>query len=314
MLFAVDLGIADVPVWALVLGGLALLVLAWRWLERDPEFGEFANESDGTRLAIPFYIERESLRNLAALYKVALPIAREVVKQRKLVARLPWLGGEGSRSETKQFSGDVDLAQLVRNLDEKLDYDACARDLGDAPVIEERGVLSGAISQLSATAGEFSKTRELLGQVEETYDRERSDTIIKRKRHQLADTASHEKLIFMRGKFEAAEQPGQGDAFVVLTHFDQPSFYQAYGPEDQNEGDLQPVPVPDGVGIRIALPDEEAFTPAGRERLRRGQPFYARLIAHSPSYDEESGILSCAAYGLWGTNRPRPQREYYGGC
>jgi len=115
----------------------------------------------------------------------------------------------------------------------------------------------------------------------------------------------------MRGQCNVA--PGGATPLIVLTHFEPPVYHRRSGPESA-EIEPKPLPVPRGVGIRIALPDESAFTPAGNERINRGEPFYARVIAHSPSYNSETGVLSCAAYALWGANRPRPSRDDYYGC
>jgi hypothetical protein len=310
---AVNLGVADVPLWLLIGAGvLAVGIAGWRWLHSASALEEFASESESGRLAIPYYVERDGLRSLAASFKVELPTTREVTKQRKFMARIRGVGGERGQSETKQFSGEIDLRELVRKFEETLDYDSCARDLGDAPAVEDREVLSDAIAHLNRTVGETSQTRELLGRVEEVYDRERSETIVKQKRTELREVGDREKLILMRGRFETAEKPGSGNALIVITHFEPPLHYRDYGGVRGIDAEPpQPVPVPPGVGIRIALPDDSAFTPAGKERIGRGEPFYARLIAHSPSYNEDTGMLSCAAYALWGTNRPRSNPDYY---
>ena len=54
----------------------------------------------------------------------------------------------------------------------------------------------------------------------------------------------------------------------------------------------------------MVLPDSKALTPAGSERILRGEPFYAGLIAHSPSFNPETGILTCSAWAIWGENTP----------
>lgn len=309
---AIDIGIAEMPLWVLIVAGfLLLLALGWWSLGREGDFAEFPGDEEAERLAIPYYVEREGLRSLAASFRIELPLTREVTRQRRLMARVRGFGGERAQSETRQYSGEIDLSRLVRMLDEKLDYDACARDLADVPMVEDRQVLSDAISHLDRSVGETSQTRELLRQVEEVYDRERSETVVKQKRDELREVGERQKLILMRGQFNVA--PGGATALIVLTHFDPPPYYRGYGPE-AGETEAKPLPVPDGVGIRIALPDESAFTPAGKERINRGDRFYARIIAHSPSHNSETGMLSCAAYAIWGTNRPRPNREHYHGC
>lgn len=311
-MLAVDLGIADVPLGVLIVAGVALLVAAAWWrLFHDEDFEDLLDEDDGgRRLAIPHYAESQGLRDLAASFKIELPLKHEVTKDRKFSVRIRELGGERGSSETRQYAGEIDLPRLAQRLDEKLDYDACGRGLADAPAVADRQVLADAVAQLSSTVGETSQTRELLRQVEETYDRERAETVVKRKREELAEVAEREKLILMRGKFNQTPATDGQPAAIVLTHFDPPPYYGAYGPE-MGGAEPQPQPVPDGVGIRVALPDDSAFTPAGRERISRGEPFYGQIIAHSPSYNSETGVLSCAAYAVWGTNRPRP-REMYG--
>jgi hypothetical protein len=61
--------------------------------------------------------------------------------------------------------------------------------------------------------------------------------------------------------------------------------------------------VPPGISIDVVLPDDSALTPAGAERIGRGHPFYARVIAHSPSFDADSGVFVCSAYAVWGVTR-----------
>jgi hypothetical protein len=178
-------------------------------------------------------------------------------------------------------------------------------------MIEDRAVLSEAIASLTRSVGETSKTRELLEQVEEVFDHERLETVVKQKRSELEETAHRERLILMRGTFNRVAGGAGGEPPVIgITEFDPPRYYGEPGHGASSEP--QPMPVPDSVGIRVALPDDSAFTPAGRERIARGDPFYARLIAHSPSYDEATGTLTCAAYAVWGTTRPRPELRY--GC
>lgn len=300
MIIAIDLAVADVPWWVLILVVLALLGAFWRWWVMAADIDDETSEAGG-RLAIPLYVERDGLRNLVSSVKVELPHAREVTKQRKLNFKWKDVGGERSESETKQFKDEIDLGRLARNLDAKLDYEACSRDLGDAPNIEGREILTEAVARLEGTVGDTSPTRELLGQVEQVYEQEHAELIVKQKRDEFADAAKREKLLLLSGKFETAVPPGDGRALLVLTHFEPPPAFADFYGRSSKEPD--PVPVPQGVGIRVALPDDGAFTPAGKERLTRGEPFFARAIAHSPSFNTETGMLTCAAFALWGTNR-----------
>lgn len=64
------------------------------------------------------------------------------------------------------------------------------------------------------------------------------------------------------------------------------------------------MPMPEEVGVEAVLPASDAFTAAGRERLNRGAPFYGRLIGHSASFDQRTGILTCSTYAVWGMPRP----------
>jgi hypothetical protein len=309
--FGVDLWIIDVPLWLLIVAVVAIGLLLW-WLSRDDEFDQhFPSDDDAARLAIPYYVEREGLGNLAASFKIDLPRTREVTKEHKLMARLQGVGGERGQSETRQFSDEVDLRRLTRTLDEKLDFEACARDLTNVPLVEDRQVLTDAIAHVNLNVPEKSETRELLRRVEEVYDTERAETIIKQKRDELREVGVRQKLVIIRGMFVTAERAEGEPQAIELTEFETPIYYRA--PADGDEP--TPMPVPQGVGIRVALPDDSAFTPAGKERFARGDPFYVQMIAHSPSFNEDSGVLSCAAYAVWGTNRPRPRPEYYGyGC
>src|SRR5712691_8589264 len=81
-----------------------------------------------------------------------------------------------------------------------------------------------------------------------------------------------------------------------MTHFDVAKFGPA---EDESRGngyhyghyyadrhaEVGETTVPEGVGIHVTLPDDQAVLPSGRERFERPQPFYGRVIAHSPSFD-----------------------------
>jgi hypothetical protein len=61
--------------------------------------------------------------------------------------------------------------------------------------------------------------------------------------------------------------------------------------------------MPAGVAVRVILSDPAAFTASGSDRLKRREPFYGRVIAHSATYDSGSGTLSCYAYAVWGVPR-----------
>jgi hypothetical protein len=128
--------------------------------------------------------------------------------------------------------------------------------------------------------------------------------IAQAKRAELRQVAKQNQLVIVRGTFEAIST--ESGRCVRLTHLE-PAEVVYEGPESP-EGDIDvgisEMPMPDEVGIVAVFPAEEAFTAAGRERLDRTAPFYGRIIGHSASFDERTGVLTCSAYAVWGMSRP----------
>lgn len=277
-------------------------------------------------LAYPYYLDEAGLRSLAVSLKIELPISRQVTRSMRISALSHGLGGERGRTETAEFAAGLDLNRLAEQIDERLGEDKVATGLSATPYVRDEEVLAEAASRIEKSLGETSRTRELLERLRAAYDTEKLETVASQKREELRDAAHHSKLILVRGSFDRVVDPSAGptETLLALTHLDalrptrrfrrviheidgdprifeyEPIRIPPLEPDDARTA----TPMPAGVGIRVVLPDAAAFTAAGKERIGRGEPFYARVIAHSPSFDNESGVLTCSAYAVWGIPAP----------
>jgi hypothetical protein len=279
------------------------------------------------QLAIPYYVDESGVYDLARSLKIDLAIGREVTRQGKFAVSFQGFGGEGARSEMKRFAAGLDLNYLAERARETLDDDRLADGLGVAPEVRDEEVLAETADRLATRLGETSRTREILQELQSAYEQEKQETIAEDKRRELRTAAAASKLVLLRGQFTAAAD--RGVAAIRLTHFEAPSV-RSYVPwelleyssaedaarweahrlarETQAGDDFEDVasqiPIPAGVEIQVVFPDDEMFRPAGRERIGRGDSFYCRVLAHSPSFDSNSGTFTCSAYAVWGTTAP----------
>lgn len=326
MTLAIQLWFVDLTWWALLIAAVAFVILCavlWFWwseraLFRDDEFSE---EPESSQIVVPYYEEKDSLRSLANELKFEAPTARQVTKSKRISFGFKSTTGEGGKSETAEFSGSIPLPKLAKALEEPLRYEGIgpATDAADAPLVSDEGVLSGAIEQIQSELPGTSETAELLSRVQEAYGAERGEALAEKKRREFAGIGKRNQLMVIRGQFGLAEQDQvpTDRPCLRLTHFNPTPAYVAASirarGEEEVEADL--VTIPSGVGLQVALPDGDALTPAGQERLHRGQAVYVGVIAHSPSFDDATGVLTCSAWAVWGETMPdweeRTRERFY---
>lgn len=311
---AIQLWFLDLPWWGWVAALVGVVVLGyflWTWWEDRYLLGgeEFSEEPESSQIVVPYYEEPGSLRSLANELKLDAPTVRQVTRSKRISIGFKATTGEGGQSETAEFSGSIPLPKLAKALEEPLRYEGIgpATEAADAPLVSDEGVLSGAIEQIQAELPGTSETAELLSRVQEAYGAERVEAMAEKKRKEFAQIGKRNQLLVIRGQFGLAES-GRGHAgpTLRLTHFNPTPSYvaasiRARGGEEV-EADL--IAIPAGVGLQVALPDEGALTPAGHERLHRGQAVYVGVIAHSPSFEQGDGLLSCSAWAVWGETMP----------
>lgn len=314
MALAIQVFFLDLPWWGWLVAILALGAICWFlwvwWEDRYLLGGEdYSEEPESSQIVVPYYEEARSLRDLANELKLDAPLSRQVTKSKRLSVGFKGTAGEGGRSETNEFSGSIPLPKLAKALEEPIRYEGPgpATDAADAPLVSDEGVLSGAIEQIQSELPATSETAELLSRVQEAYGSERGEAMAEKKRQQFDRIGQRNQLLVIRGQFGLAD-PGKGGAGpkLKLTHFNPTPAYvaasiRARGGEEV-EADL--IAIPEGVGLLLALPDAKALTPAGQERLHRGQPVYIGVVAHSPSFDAATGVLSCSAWAVWGETMP----------
>lgn len=331
MFLAIQVWFVDLAWWGWVIAAVAVVVAAWLlfiwWAERDimksiEEDEEGERPEEGSAISYPYYFELENVRNFASELKLELPTARQVTQGKRLSLNFKGLGGEGSKSETEEFVESISLPALAKAIERSVwegENPSPETDVTDAPAVSDQGVLAAAIEQLQGSVGQTSESAELLAQVQEAYSNQRIDAMAERKREELREVGKGNRYIVMRGMFGLAwaEADGAGPT-LQLTHLNPtPGFVSPDGKRHE-EGNVEPelIPVPDGVGVLVALPDATALNAAGRERIHRGQPMYIGIIAHSPSFDRERGVLTCAAWAIWGEPTPnwnaRMHRPHYG--
>jgi hypothetical protein len=293
----------------ILLVALFFLVIVWEDLKeklgRDRGTAYEVPKEDP--LVFPYYVDRDGLRALANSLKIEIPLTREVTKSRRLSALFKGVGGEAGRSETAQYAGEVDFNRLAEFLTSQQVGTRVGQYLAAQPYVSDREVLAEAVTTIEQhVVAEDSAAKEALQLIQQTYDAERTDTVVKLKREELRQAALSNQLIVLSGDFERA---GDEDSRLRLTRFEvlpDYSFYESWSPEHKYRvmGQAgEQLRVPEGVGIEVVLPDESAFTPSGKERIGRGKPFYGRVIGHSPSFAAETGILMCSAYAVWGATR-----------
>ena len=135
-------------------------------------------------------------------------------------------------------------------------------------------------------------TDDLSERLRSAYETERAREVALAKRQELQQVAAQNQLVILRGTFEAA-QGEDGRICVRLTYLE-PSEVVAESaeiPEAEIGPEVSEMPMPEDVGVEAVLPLFDALTSAGHERLNRGAPFYGRLIGHSASFNDNSGVL-----------------------
>lgn len=306
-----------------VLVAVVLVFMIWEWWETrslgaDDDYPEERN----SEIVIPYYAESETLRSLANELKLDVPTARQVTKSKRLTIGFKSTSGEGGHSETSEFTGSIPLSKLAKAL-EVVRYDGnnAVTDVTDAPMVSDEGALSGAIEQIRSDFPAQSETAVLLSRVKEAFGTERAEAMAQKKRKEFERIGQRNQLLIIRGQMGlAGAEQGEAGPTLHLTHFNPTPAYVAanartHGEREEVKADL--VPVSEGVGLQVALPDASALTPAGRERLHRGQSVYVGILAHSPSFDEATGILTCSAWAVWGETMPDweerfSESRYYG--
>lgn len=260
-------------------------------------------------LAFPYYVDDQGLRTLADSLGISLPLTHETGSERRIKGEARGLGAERSRHESSQSMGHIHLNHLAAQLKQSAAFRDVVDALGLVPHVGDQSILSAAVSQIEYMPPSDTDESELAERLKSAYNLERTRTVAAAKRAELKQVAAHNQLVIVRGTFEVVDVSGvQGRGLTVrLTHLEAAEvvFESAETPSGTPEREPVDMPMPDGVGVEAVLPAEEAFTPTGLERLKRGTPFYGRFIGHSASFEETSGVLTCCAYAVWGM--PRPQ-------
>jgi hypothetical protein len=333
MSFATQFWFVDLPWWAFwPLAALGLLVVAflafvlWEALD-DWKISRWQEKEEDKRVSAevvyPYYAESESLRNLAHAVKFDLPTGRQVTKSKKLSFTLKGTGGETGDSETQEYGSQLPVLELATKVEESWTRDGTtpATQVAHAASVSDEGALSAAIEQLQRDFPATSQTAELLSRVQEAFSGERIEALAVKKREEFEAVAKRNQLMVFRGQFgfKQAGREGCGPT-LKLTHFNPTPGYLSPRSSGEGEGEADLIPVPEGVGLDVVLPDGKALTAAGRERIQRPEPFYAGVIAHSPSFNKDTGTLTCSAWAIWGQKMPdwsvqvEPPFHRYGGA
>jgi len=312
---AIQIWFLDLPWWvvwpaagilALILGFVLWEVwTAWRvgrWREG------YERERVSAEIVYPYYVESESLRNLADTVKLELPTARSVTKAKKITVGAKGTSGEKGSSETQEYGGQLPLRKLAETVEQSWNYGgkSPATDLAIAASVSDERALSSAIEQIERDFPGRSETAELLSRVKEAFSGERVEALAAKKREEFEQVAKDNPVMVFAGQF-AFKEDGAVDSgpILKLTHFNPtPGYMSPHSAGENGEVEADLIPIPVGVALNIALPDENALTPAGKERINRGEPFYAGVIAHSASYNQETGTLACSAWAIWGEQTP----------
>lgn len=269
-------------------------------------------------VANAYYVDEGGLRSLLESLKIRLATSRQVSHNRTLSGAFKGLGAQRGRSETTEFVAGLDLNRLADEIEEKARGEV-QTDIAIAPHVRDEDVLTQTIQQLEQSVGETSRTGELLEMVQQAYEARKIETLAREKRDQLQAIANRGSLILLRGRLAAAEPARSGEPpSIYLTALEVVERPAALSPEmdpialeyahmrrmQLTAQERQEIPTPRDVAVRVTLPDTAGMTPAGNEVLGNVGTFYGRAIAHTPSYDEASGTLTCVAYAVWGIPAP----------
>jgi hypothetical protein len=300
-------------VMGLVLLALAVLVALYRpairdWLRQRQSRRWQAEERKAQDWGVifPYYVEVKSLRELAQRVNLELPSSRRVTTSRRLNLGIKGLGGQAGGSETEEFEGQIPLQELAFEAERSWSSGGTgpAIAVATAPYLDSRTMVSTAIEQVEEE-GIPNGAPELLPRIQELFREQREEALVNQKKFEFHSIAARNLLMVFQGQCAFLQEGEEGcGPTLQLTHFN-PSFGFPVPPAAKGEHEKPGlVPVPKEVGLNIALPDRESLLPAGRERILRRSPFYAGVIAHSPSFNLETGTLTCSAWAVWGAATP----------
>jgi hypothetical protein len=192
-------------------------------------------------------------------------------------------GGESGGSETEEYDGQLPLLELAEKVEQAGYFGGSTPAIGVADAASVSFLMFK--MPLAASASRRFRRRSV-----------RSSSALLRTTRCWSS----------KGQF-AFKEAGREKCGPILrlTHFNPTPGYVS--PRSGDEGDeprADLIPIPEGIGLNVVLPDNKALTPAGSERIQRGDPFYAGLIAHSPSFNSETATLTCSAWAIWGENTP----------
>ena len=272
-----------------------------RWPRRQVHAG---SESPESPLEYHYYVDSQGLRALADSLGIELPVSRERSSEGRLRFAIGRAGGERARRDTTKLEAQIPLNGLAAGLKESGAYRDVVDVLGLIPRINDRGILDAAISHLRNMPPPQPGEDALEGRLQAAYDAQRKREIMRAKREELRQVAKQNQLVILRGTFVPVS--GTAGLSVRLTHLEpvEVVFEESESPGSETDIGTVEMPMPDEVGIVAVLPAAESFTAAGRERLTRRAPFYGRIIGHSASFDEGTGVLTCSAFAVWGMSRP----------
>jgi hypothetical protein len=263
------------------------------------------SESPPPSLAFPYYVDARGLRGLADSLGIGLPTVVERKRDSRLSAQAHGVGAEAGREEGQQLEGHIHLNVLVVELQRRVAFPELVDVLGLIPRVQGERILGAAIAKIENMPAEEVSER-LSERLEAAYETERIRRIATAKRQELRQVAVQNQLVILRGTFETVDCE-DGRTLVRLTHLEPTELVSesAVTPDEEVSPGREELRMPEEVGIEAVLPAADAFTADGRERLNRGAPFYGQLIAHSASFNQSSGVLTCSAYALWGMPRAR---------
>jgi hypothetical protein len=250
-----------------------------RQRRRSPGSELVSAETPTDDLHYPYYLAREDVRVLAQTFKIVLPDMRETTRKRGVRIGSASRGSiERGRESTTTTPEQINLPALARLLRTRIGPEHLSVDVGHVP----EAYVSDA--PLEAAARE---------------------NLIADKRRSLQAVADGNKLVVIRGYIQQSRRgPEEGQQFsgmaLELTHLSS----EKLGSKEPS-GNPAELVMPQGVAVVIALPAATSCTDAGHERFKRDQAFFGEVIAHSPSFDESTGVFTCAAYAVWGCIKPQ---------
>lgn len=275
---------------------------------RWPKRRRGAVKQESHALAFPYYVDSDGLRSLANSLGIDLPLTYQKSSDTRMSVDTRGIGGERTWHQGSTSEGHIHLNHLAAQLRRSAAYQEVVDVLGLTPPVRDQSILQAALRQIEYMPSEGERGDELSIRLRSAYEAEQMRAIAQAKREELKQVAIQNQLVILRGTFETTPAVSDHDAGVRvrLTGLERSEVvYETIETPGDKPGAARPeMLMPNEVGIEAVLPSDEAFTASGRERLGRGAPFYGRLIAHSASFDERTGILTCSAYAVWGMPRP----------